>query len=174
MMTLARADAGQLAQGREQVDFQQLVTRTIDELQPLAFKKDIQIRLSTGPALVQGDAANLARVVTNLVSNAIYYNRPRGRIDVQVSTNGESVLLIVRDTGKGIAEDDRDQLFNRFFRSDRSRTRSSGGHGLGLAITKAIVEAHGGYIDFTSEESTGTTFRVKLPRAEEQHPSPKC
>ena len=91
-----------------------------------------------------GDATNLSRVVTNLVSNAIYDNRPHGKIDVQLKTGRESMRLIVRDTGKGIPEESRDLLFNRFYRADKSRARTSGGHGLGLAITQAIIEAHGG------------------------------
>ncbi len=166
MMTLARADAGQLSAEREPIDFAKLVSSATEQLQPLAFSKQVRLNLHVGPAQVTGDATNLARVVTNLVSNAIYYNRPHGKVDVQLRSTAESVVLIVRDTGKGIPEESRDHLFNRFFRADKSRSRSSGGHGLGLAITKAIVEAHGGYIDFTSEEESGTTFRVRLPRAD--------
>jgi two-component system sensor histidine kinase BaeS len=166
MMTLARADAGQLAVERVPVDFEELVKTAVEQLQPLAFSKQVQVKVATAAATVIGDATNLSRVVTNLVSNAIYYNRPHGRVDVQLKSTADSVLLMVRDTGKGIPEESRDHLFNRFFRADKSRSRTSGGHGLGLAITKAIVEAHGGYIDFTSEEENGTTFRVKLPREE--------
>ena len=166
MLTLARADAGQLAAQKESLDFQQLVNTAVEQLRPLAFSKEVRIHLAIGAATVQGDATNLSRVVTNLVSNAIYYNRPHGKIDVQLKTDRDSVRLMVRDTGKGIPEESRDLLFNRFFRADKSRARTSGGHGLGLAITKAIVEAHGGYIDFTSEEETGTTFRVTLPRGD--------
>jgi two-component system OmpR family sensor kinase len=165
LMTLARADAGQMTPQFEPVDFQQLVSSTVEQLKPLAFSKEVRLNLSVSPAIVQGNSTNLSRVVTNLVSNAIYYNRPHGKIDVQLKTEGDTVRLVVRDTGKGIPEESRDQLFNRFYRADKSRARTSGGHGLGLAITKAIVEAHGGYIDFTSEEDTGTTFRVTLPKA---------
>ncbi len=164
VLTLARADAGQLAPDLVTIDFQQLVSSTIEQLRPLAFSKEVRINLSVSPAIVQGNPTNLSRVVTNLVSNAIYYNRPHGKIDVQLKAEGNDVRLIVRDTGKGIPEESRDLLFNRFYRADNSRARTSGGHGLGLAITKAIVEAHGGYIDFTSEEDTGTTFRVTLPK----------
>ena len=166
MMTLARADAGQLAVERVAVDFEELVKTAVEQLQPLAFSKQVQVKVATAPATVTGDSTNLSRVVTNLVSNAIYYNRSHGRVDVQLKTTADSVVLTVRDTGKGIPEESRDHLFHRFFRADKSRSRTSGGHGLGLAITKAIVEAHGGYIDFTSEEENGTTFRVKLPRGE--------
>jgi two-component system OmpR family sensor kinase len=164
MMTLARADARQLAIEKVPVDFEDLVKTAVEQLQPLAFSKQVQVKVATSPASVLGDATNLSRVVTNLVSNAIYYNRSHGRVDVQLKTTTDSVLLTVRDTGKGIPEESRDHLFNRFFRADKSRSRTSGGHGLGLAITKAIVEAHDGDIDFTSEEENGTTFRVKLPR----------
>ena len=171
MLTLARADAGQMSHKRDGLSFDALVQTAVEELRPLAISKGVTLNLSVKPVSVRGDATNLARVVTNLVSNAIYYNRPQGRIDVDVRSEAEFVRLTVRDTGKGIPEASRDLLFHRFFRADKSRARTSGGHGLGLAITKAIVESHGGHIEFTSDEDRGTIFRVTLPRGD-QSPIP--
>jgi two-component system OmpR family sensor kinase len=163
LLTLARSDAGQLIQKREVVILNTLVSEVVEEMRPLAAARRVKLEAKIAPTVVRGDATNLARVAMNLISNAIYYNVPEGRVDVELKADKQSVVLTVRDTGRGIPAEAQEQLFSRFFRADTSRARASGGHGLGLAITKAVVEAHGGYIDFTSNEKEGTTFRVTLP-----------
>lgn len=167
MLTLARADSGQLIQKREVVIFNTLVKEVVEELRPLAAARRVQLESHITPAVVRGDATNLSRVAMNLISNAIYYNRPEGRVDVEVKADSQAITLIVSDTGRGIPSAAQEQLFHRFYRADTSRARASGGHGLGLAISKAVVEAHGGHIDFTSNENQGTTFRVTLPPSDE-------
>src|SRR5262249_22932843 len=107
----------------------------------------------------------LARVATNLVNNALHYNRPDGSVTASISVDGADVILTVADTGVGIAEADRLHIFERFYRVDKARSRESGGNGLGLAICKSIIEAHGGTIAVASELGRGTTFTVRLPRA---------
>lgn len=167
LLTLARSDAGQLIQKREVVILNTLVSEVVEELRPLAAARRVKLEARIAPTVVRGDATNLARVAMNLISNAIYYNVPEGRVDVELKSDTQSVVLTVRDTGRGIPVEAQEQLFSRFFRADTSRARASGGHGLGLAITKAVVEAHGGYIDFTSNEKQGTTFRVSLPSCDQ-------
>ena len=115
------------------------------------------------PARVLGDASVLTQLVTNLISNAMTYNKPGGKIRVGVDPVDGGVSFIVADTGMGISSVDRDRLFERFFRVDKARTRASGGTGLGLAICKAIVDAHGGWIDVKSTEGKGSEFRVWFP-----------
>jgi two-component system sensor histidine kinase BaeS len=111
---------------------------------------------------ITGDAGRLAQVVTNLLTNAIQYNHPDGDVDVRLEAQNGLAVLTVTDTGPGIAAEDLPCVFGRFFRADPSRT-GAGNAGLGLAITKAIVEAHGGTIEVTSNENAGTTFTVRLP-----------
>ena len=108
----------------------------------------------------------IAQVASNLIANAIHYNKPDGQIRVKVRAEGAEAVLTVRDTGPGISPEDLGQIFQRFFRVDQSRTRPAGGTGLGLAICKSIVEAHGGSIECESVVGKGSTFRVRLPMGE--------
>ena len=117
-----------------------------------------------GSVALEADPDALARVVTNLLSNAILYNRPGGQVTLSVVAECEAVRLTVADTGPGIPEDDLPRLFDRFFRVDKARTRESGGSGLGLAICKSIVDAHGGTITVASQVGKGTEVVVRLPR----------
>lgn len=103
--------------------------------------------------------------MTNLLSNAVQYNRPGGAVRVPLNAAEGAVILSVQDTGCGIPEGTGRTSFERFFRVDRARSRASGGNGLGLAICKSIVEAHGGAMGFDTEVDRGTTFWVRLPCA---------
>jgi signal transduction histidine kinase len=114
--------------------------------------------------MVVGDRDRLTDLATNLVSNAIRYNRDGGRVSVEVWPDGDDACLRVADTGTGISADDLPRVFERFFRADKARTADSGGAGLGLAIAKWIVEAHGGRIACTSTAGRGTEVLVRLPR----------
>ena len=112
-----------------------------------------------------GDDGRLTQVVTNLVSNAIQYNRPGGSVHVSLNAKDGWAELAVEDTGVGIPSEDCPHLFERFYRVDKARSRASGGQGLGLAICKSVVEAHSGKIGFTTEPGKGSTFWVRLPEA---------
>src|ERR1700722_19347367 len=132
-------------------------------LQPLAVSKSVTISQEMTAIEVRGDAQKLAQVVTNLLSNAIQYNRPGGQITVRLRADQDNAIFEVADTGCGIPEEDRPHLFERFYRVDKARSRASGGNGLGLAICKSIVEIHDGKIGFTTVVNEGTTFWVRLP-----------
>jgi signal transduction histidine kinase len=162
LLTLARADAGKLELVYKPIDFRRLVRETIALLHPLAEIKRVSLEEKLASAHVSGDASRLAQVITNLVSNAIHYNRPGGLVTVRLGVNGDWVELRVEDTGCGIPDADRPHVFERFYRVDKARSRASGGHGLGLAISKSIVEAHGGTISFESRWQEGTIFIVRL------------
>jgi signal transduction histidine kinase len=110
-----------------------------------------------------GDAERLSQVVTNLLTNAIQFNRDQGNIRISVDASDSSALIQVADTGEGISSEDLPHIFERFYRADKSRSRAEGRNGLGLAICKAIVDAHGGSIEVASQVGTGSTFTVKLP-----------
>lgn len=170
LLTLARADAGVLEVERQLFDLSGTVEECVDLLRPLARERQVELHVGARPAEIAGDPRLVAQVVINLVTNAIQYNRPGGRVDVSVAARSNDVLLVVADTGVGIPEQARTHLFERFYRVDAARSRASGGTGLGLAITKGIVSVHQGEIDLESEVGEGTTIRVRLPRGEAAAP----
>jgi len=112
-------------------------------------------------------------VLTNLLSNAIHYNKPNGEIRVSTRAENGAAILTVADTGFGIAAADLPHIFERFYRADKSRARTQGRTGLGLAICKAIVDAHGGTIEVSSQPGAGTTMTVRLPSPAEGHVQPQ-
>jgi heavy metal sensor kinase len=162
LLALARFDAGQEILKRARFDFSKTISDGAELVQPLADERDVKILVDAKPIEIIGDAERLAQVVTNLLTNAIQYNKAGGDVRVKVESQNGLALLTVADTGQGIAVEKLPQVFGRFFRADSSRT-GAGNSGLGLAITKAIVEAHGGTIEVTSAENVGTTFTVRLP-----------
>jgi two-component system OmpR family sensor kinase len=165
LLMLARADAGEGAPVRATVALAPLVREATDLLRPEAASGRVTIDCALAPATVQGDGALLGEVVSNLVSNAVRYNRAGGRVDVTLVAHNGEVELRVADTGIGIPAGALPHLFDRFFRVDPARSREQGGSGLGLAITRWIVEAHGGTIAVESREREGSTFTVRLPAA---------
>ena len=110
-----------------------------------------------------GDADRLKQVFTNLISNAIYYNKDGGEIQITAERKTDSVTVTIADTGVGISAENLPYLFERFWRADQSRSRSDGHSGLGLSIVKAIMDMHRGTIDVVSEPGRGSTFIVRLP-----------
>ena len=164
LMQLARLDAGQEVMQRETIDLAEIVREAVHRLQPLAASRKIVTAQDLAPGILTGDPGRLGQVATNLLQNAIRYNHEGGKIHVTVRAEEDSVRLIVADTGQGISADDLPHIFARFFRADKARSRSDGSSGLGLSISKAIVEAHGGTIAATSALGYGTTFEVRFPK----------
>jgi heavy metal sensor kinase len=162
LLALARFDAGQEVLKRSQFDFSKTISDCIELVQPLAEERGVKVIAEISSLKISGDAERLAQVVTNLLTNAIQYNQPGGEVRVKLESQGGLAGLAVADTGPGITAENLPRVFGRFFRADESRT-GTGNAGLGLAISKAIVEAHGGTIEATSEVGTGTTFVVRLP-----------
>jgi heavy metal sensor kinase len=164
LLTLARADAGKLDVRFATVDLRAIVAEVVEGYAPQARSAGIAIAKSLDqPATVKGDPALLARVSSNLLSNALRYTPQGGRVKVTLSAEGPAAVLIVEDTGCGIAPEDQSKVFERFFRADKARSRAQGGSGLGLAICKTLVEVHQGTIGFTSVPDRGTRFEVRLP-----------
>ncbi|HEY5234238.1 MAG TPA: ATP-binding protein [Verrucomicrobiae bacterium] len=161
LLALARLDAGQEVLKRLPFDFSKAVSDCVEQLKPIAEERGVKIISELSPLEITGDSERLAQVVTNLLTNAIQYNLPDGEVRVKLESQNGLAVLTVSDTGAGISAEDLPRVFERFYRADKSR--STGGNGLGLAIAKAIVEAHGGMIEVASEENAGTTFRVRLP-----------
>ena len=168
LLLLARADAGELALRPVRCDLLAIAEETAALLEPIAAQREVVISVKGEPVDVMADRERMSQVITNLIANAILYNRPRGTITLAIYRDGDLGDLSLADSGKGISEADLPHIFDRFYRADRSRTREAGtgsaGSGLGLAICKSIVEAHGGTIACSSELGVGTTFVVRLRR----------
>ena len=165
LLFLAQVDAGKLAFELRPVELDLVVAECVEASQPAAAAKGVELVSSAErlPAPLQGDPARLAQVLDNLVSNALKFTPAGGRVEVRLSAADGVALIEVEDTGLGLAEDEREQLFERFFRSSRAAENAIPGTGLGLAIAKTIVERHGGRIELESAIDEGTTVRVELP-----------
>jgi len=167
LLDLRRIEAGALPLARQAVDLGELVARVQEQFSGLAGKKGLVLTTTAPPALprVLGDPDRLQQVLINLVDNALRVTPAGGRVEVELRPDGRAgVELLVRDTGPGIPPDELPLIWERFYKGDPARRRT-GGAGLGLAIVRAIVEAHGGRVDVESEPGRGTTFRVTLPAA---------
>jgi len=162
LLELARLDAGQTKLKRQQFDFSKTIEECIELIRPIADEHNITISSRLEPLEINGDAMRLAQVVTNMLTNAIKYNKPGGDARVKLESQNGLAVLTVADTGNGISAEDLPHVFKRFYRGDKSRTGANSS-GLGLAICKAIVEAHGGTIEASSTEDIGTVFTVRLP-----------
>jgi heavy metal sensor kinase len=162
LLELARLDAGQDTVKAEPLDLAKVTAECIEMLRPLATEREITIHSELATAQCRGDAERLAQVVTNLVTNAIYFNRERGEVRVSTRAENGAAILTVSDTGPGIPAEELPHIFERFYRVDKSRTSAQGRTGLGLAICKAIVDSHAGSIDVKSQPGNGSTFTVTL------------
>lgn len=163
LFLLARIDAGSLEMVRARVDLGEIVDEAVEALAPAAAAQAVELRLDApGQALVEGNAAALGRVVRNLVDNAIRHSPAGAVVTIQVQ-QGERTTVRVVDQGAGFPASFREVAFEHFSRSDRSRSRATGGAGLGLAIARGLVAAHGGEIWI--DDSPGGSVAFALPAA---------
>ena len=162
LLQIARSDNNAEPMNVQEFDLIADMEQLARKMQPLAEKKQISLSLNaTGVAMYKGDEQKIQQLMLILVDNAIKYTPEGGKVLLSFDgRRGSSVHFSVQDNGIGIAREDMEKLFERFFRVDKARSRSMGGNGLGLAIAKSIVEAHHGRIDVESELGKGTTFRV--------------
>ncbi|QBR91617.1 sensor histidine kinase [Nocardioides euryhalodurans] len=164
LLQSAQIDLGPMRVVRTRGDLAATVRETVAAAAPAAASVGVTLDADLPDALVMMmDRDRMRQVADNLVSNAIKYTPRGGKVHVRLGVDGERVELSVEDTGIGIGARDRDQLFTRFFRSRQAEEQSIQGIGLGLSITKSIVESHGGRIEVDSEVGRGSTFRVRLP-----------
>jgi two-component system OmpR family sensor kinase len=166
LLELARMDTGELPMKRMRFDLSKVARDCLELVGPLAAERGITLHCESKALECEGDPDRLGQVITNLVSNAIHYNKERGEVRVSTHELDGAAVLTVADTGKGISAEDLPHVFERFYRGDKSRTGAGGRTGLGLAISKAIVDAHGGSLELTSQPGVGTTATLRLrPRA---------
>jgi two-component system sensor histidine kinase SenX3 len=169
-MELSRVQGADPMPGAEVIDVREVVDEAVARTRLAAEQASVRVSVRSQPGLrVQGDKAQLAMAVANLVDNAIAYRGSGEQVSVTASASTDeearpTVDIAVQDQGIGIAESDRDRIFERFYRVDQARSRATGGTGLGLAIVKNIVTNHLGTVDVWSVEGAGSTFTVRLPR----------
>lgn len=162
MLTLARIDSGILSTAFHPISLNSCLDNAIALIRPLAKERDIKIRREEDDEMiVLGDKDALTEAVSNLLENAVFYNHPEGSVTVTLQCRDNRAMLTVRDTGIGIPEDELEQIFHKFYRSEAVKTIK--GTGLGLSITKAVVAGHHGEIEVRSAESGGACFTITLP-----------
>jgi heavy metal sensor kinase len=164
LLALARLDAGVDHLRLRDVDAAAVAEQCAALVRPLADARDVSVRVNhQGPVRLQTDPDKLGEILTNLLHNAIQYNRPRGTIDVAVERCNGTVNIAVQDSGIGVAPDAKEHIFERFFRADPSRHADDLHAGLGLAIVKGYIDLMGGTITVDSTPEVGSTFRLSLP-----------
>src|SRR5712691_3641107 len=163
MLVLARLDQGRPLE-QEPVDMLAIATDAAADARVVAPQREINLK-SSGTVVVNGDDTRLRQVVGNLVRNAIVHTPPQTPIDISLSTEDSVARLSVADHGPGLSAEEIDRIFEPFYRADPSRSRDSGGAGLGLSIVSAVVTAHGGHVKVRETEGGGATFAVELPLA---------
>ncbi len=165
LQELSMADAGELKLNNQPEDITKLIKEAVTGVRTKAKAKKIKIstKLSSNMPPVNIDSQRIRQVLNNLLANAIAHTTGKGSITVTAKREANKIIISVADTGEGISGEDLPNIFERFYRVDKSRARSTGGSGLGLTIAKRLVEAHGGRIWAESEPGKGSTFSFTLP-----------
>ena len=166
-LDVARLNGGQIVDKLKPLSLKKVIKKLIEDMQPLAQKNDVSLEF--GPSsendLVQGDEETLEQVFSNLITNAIRYNKSKGRVVITIKENKDFISAEVQDTGIGIAKEHLPFIFDQFYRVKRGEDQKIKGTGLGLSIAKKIVDAHEGSIQVSSELGKGSSFTVLLPKA---------
>ncbi|MDO8445747.1 MAG: heavy metal sensor histidine kinase [Deltaproteobacteria bacterium] len=164
LLLLSKTEHGELKLNVSTVALRKLLEAIYDNATALARGKGVSISIqSNDEVYIEGDEMRLRQVLLNLVDNAIKYSPSGGEVELSLTRDKEYAHISVKDTGIGIAKEDQEKIFGRFYRVDASRSREVGGTGLGLSICKWITEGHGGKISVVSDIGKGTTFTVSLP-----------
>lgn len=162
--SLAILEDGNLKLDKTSVDLPDLTHQVIKKLEHQIKEKDMKVSISGSCSNVQVDPARMTQVIINLLTNAIKYMQPKGSIRIEFSETEQDVMMKIIDNGSGISHDELPYIFERFYRADKSRNRSTGGSGIGLTIVKSIILAHHGSIEVQSELGQGSTFTVVLSK----------
>lgn len=169
LLTLTRLSTDTVGLKLETINLSEIIHKSVKLLSSLAEQtgNNIDIALGTEPLLIYGDRAALLELFTNLLDNAIKYNVPQGKISLSARKENGFIVCEIKDTGIGIPEEDLDKVFDRFYRVDKSRSKESGGSGLGLSISQEIVKLHGGKINIKSKLGSGTNVSVYLKKGKD-------
>jgi heavy metal sensor kinase len=164
LLLLARAEAGVLRMDRQKLDMGQVLEEVYLRLKPLADIRAVEFRLgSIEPIEIRGDKDLLHRMMSNLVDNALKYTAAEGRVTLELRRDENFAFILVSDTGIGVPEEERKQIFQAFYRTSQAHCLAEQGTGLGLAISQSIAAAHGGTINVESAPGGGSIFSVRLP-----------
>jgi two-component system phosphate regulon sensor histidine kinase PhoR len=140
-----------------------LVYEIIESLKPLASENEVTIEMNCRPIVLKANYGQMRELFNNLITNAIKYNKAKGKVKILVTREGNDAVFIVEDTGVGIPENSKQRIFERFYRVDKGRSKKMGGTGLGLSIVKHIVNYYNGSIELYSEVGKGSRFTVRIP-----------
>ena len=169
LLELSRIESGRVPLARQPVEMATVLAKAVERMRPQAEKEGVSLTLEVAPDLppVIGDAERLEQAAVNLIHNAIKFTPAGGSVHVSAHLEDGAVTVNVSDTGVGIAREDLPRIFERFYKADRARRRGRpvGGTGLGLAVVKHTVEAHGGTVSVQSEPGHGSTFSFSIPAA---------
>ncbi|WP_130836974.1 sensor histidine kinase [Lachnoclostridium sp. Marseille-P6806] len=164
LLNLVKMDRGTARLSLSTVKMGELVEMLCRRVRPIAQKRDIELTLvSEREVIAEVDEVKITMALSNLIENAVKYNREHGKVEVTLDADHQNFTVTVRDTGVGIPEESLDRIYDRFYRVDKSRSREVGGTGLGLSITKNAILMHRGRIDVTSRLGEGTVFSVTVP-----------
>jgi two-component system, sensor histidine kinase and response regulator len=164
LLFLSQNHPGKMAVELRSTDLSKIAASAVEEMRPEAERRHIDLALSAGPGpRLPVDAARIAQLLGNLISNAVKFTKEGGKVQVGVGTEGGRAVLTVADTGIGIPAADRERIFDRFFRSAIANRQAIPGTGLGLTIARDIAAAHDGTITVESDEGRGSTFKIWLP-----------
>lgn len=160
----AAAQSGAARPAFEEVDLSDVLEGEVLQFESVAFERGVKLESQVEPGIeLQGNEQRLRRLAGTLIDNACKYVDDGGAVDVSLSRSGKQARLAVRNTGAPISPEDLPHVFDRFYRADKARTGGAGGHGLGLAIARAIAEEHGGTLTVSSTQAEGTVFTATLP-----------
>jgi signal transduction histidine kinase len=164
MENLARVESGALKLGKTRLDLREIAESTIRNFEAEIRAKGIDVRVDGEIPEIEADRDRISQVFVNLISNAVKYTNDNGSITVTLSETDKTARVDVTDDGEGISEGDLPFIFERFYRADKSRNRTTGGSGIGLAVVRSIVSSHGGTVEVESAPGNGSRFRVELPK----------
>lgn len=165
LQDIAKLEQASLSLSKSSFDLAHQIENIVEIFKPLYAKKELKMITDIDENLnVFMDKDKVKQILYNLLSNAYRYSNDKGIVKIQAKKNSRDLVITVEDNGIGISKEELPYIFERFYRTDRSRNRETGGAGIGLTITKALVEAHGGRIEVESEVGTGTTFKMIFPK----------
>ena len=169
LLDFQKADRGMLKLSVSKVDLKEILHRIVAELEPLLKQKSIDISIAVPKTYLWFDENKMSRIFYNLISNAIKYSEEGGHIEIKASANNKTIKIDVIDYGFGVPEKEQKLIFSRFTRGTNINNKEISGSGIGLMISKKIVELHGGKIEFKSKENLGSTFSVILQKGSEYY-----
>lgn len=164
IIMLSRIESGEPAVDKENIDLASITRECCGEAMPIAEQNGLSINVDLELAALYASRKNIYEMISNLIINAVKYNRHGGSVDVSLKNNDKEIVLAVRNDGEPIPPEHQHRVFERFYRVDKGRDKTAGGTGLGLSIVKHVVDSLGGVISLESDRDKGTTFTVKLPK----------